>query len=80
MSQRTLIEISHDMPVPKTDAELLAWAKSISMYIDGATKDILPENFKVFWRRNHTDPCPFENPLDFERRYGRIAKTLEKHQ
>lgn len=73
MSQRSLIEINHDYPLGKTDVELLAWAKKMQNYVRSGHKDELPDGVTLFWRRHHSDPCPFENPLQFDRRYGRLA-------
>jgi hypothetical protein len=80
MSQRSLIEINHDFMPGPSDAELLDWAKRMRSYIGSGSREDLPKGATVFWRRHHADPCPFENPLEFERRYGRLARNLAKHQ
>lgn len=67
MSNRSLVEINHDYSPGGTDDELLAWAKKIRTYIRSGSRDELPDGIRVFWRRHHSDPCPFENPLEFER-------------
>ena len=73
MSQRSLVELNHDYSPGKTDDELLQWAKKVRIYIGSGSKDDLPDGFEVKWRRHHSDPCPFENPLEFERRCPRPA-------
>ena len=73
MSQRSLIEINHDCCPPRDDGALLKWAKEMRLYITSGDKNELPDGVTLFWRRHHADPCPFENPLEFEARYGRLG-------
>lgn len=68
MSQRSLVEINHDYGPKLDDAELLVWAQKIAAYIRSGSREDMPDGIRVFWRRHHSDPCPFENPLEFERR------------
>lgn len=67
MSNRSLIEINHDYCPKNDDAALLAWAKKIATYIRSGSREEMPDGIRVFWRRHHSDPCPFEEPLAFER-------------
>ena len=73
MSQRSLIEINHDEPLPKTYEELWEWARSIRTYISSLGD--LPDGMTLLWRRNSGDPCPFEQPLAIERAYGRLKQA-----
>ena len=73
MSIRSLIEIDHDEPLPKTHNQLLSWANKLHRYI--RCLDDLPDGMTLLWRRNSGDPCPFERPLAFERAYGRLKQA-----
>lgn len=80
MSNRSLIELNHDFCPGRSDDELLKWAKRMANYMRSGEGNDLPDGVTLFWRRHHSDPCPFENPLEFERRYGRLGRHLSKHQ
>jgi hypothetical protein len=71
MSQRSLIEINHDLSPQEDEESLLAFARSILLYIYSGDKGCLPDCMELKWRRHHSDPCPFDNPLEFERQFPR---------
>lgn len=71
MSQRSLIEINHDFYPGSSDEKLLAWAKKMANYMRSGVWRDLPEGVALKWRRHHSDPCPFDEPTAFERRFPR---------
>lgn len=78
MSNRTLIELNHDFCPSNDDAEVLKWAHKMRLYIISGDKNHLPNGVTFFWRRHHSDPCPFEQPLEFERRTERLKAATER--
>lgn len=77
MSHRTLVELNHDYSPGNDDATLLAWARKMRAYLGSGHSADLPDGVTFFWRRHHTDPCPFEQPLEFERRTARLKAATE---
>lgn len=71
MSNRSLIEINHDLTPGRSDEALLAWAKKMRNYLGSANPDELPDGVRRLWYRHHSDPCPFDQPLAFELRHPR---------
>lgn len=78
MSHRTLLELNHDYCPPDDPEKLLEWAKVMQLYLKSGDREFLPLGVTFFWRRHHSDPCPFEQPLEFERRTRRLADATEK--
>ena len=83
MSNRSLIELNHDYCPPRDDAALLAWAKAFRLYLGSGDPSFLPDGVERKWMRHHSDPCPFENPLEFElstRRLTGETKRAKRHR
>lgn len=77
MSQRSLLELNHDLGPSSNDAAAIwRWVHQLLTYRNSGDPADLPEGLTWKWRRHHSDPCPFDEPLAFERRYGRTAKKL----
>ena len=75
MSQRTLLELNHDLgPRAQDDAALLRWARQLMIYRNSGNPADLPEGLEYKWRRHHSDPCPFDQPLEFERQFPRSKR------
>ena len=74
MSNRTLVELNHDFRPAGDNQSLLAWAKKMRSYMGSGTPQDLPSGVTFKWRRHHSDPCPFDQPLEFERRHPRSRK------
>jgi hypothetical protein len=72
MSWRSLVEINHDFASPgESEEEWAAWGRAMMLYVKSGDRSFLPAGFDLKWRRHHSDPCPFDQPLEFERRYPR---------
>jgi len=72
MSQRSLLELNHDLgPSDLDDEALLKWVRSLMIYRASGNPADLPEGLEYKWLRHHSDPCPFDQPLEFERRFPR---------
>jgi hypothetical protein len=77
VSQRSLVEINHDYCPHNDDKALLAWARKIQTYIGSGCPADLPDGIEVKWRRHHSDPCPFDEPTEFQRRFPRSRKGVK---
>jgi hypothetical protein len=71
MSYRSLVELNHDFSPGENDAELLLWARKMRTYVGSGDKRDLPPGAELKWRRHHSDPCPFDEPTEFQRRFPR---------
>jgi hypothetical protein len=71
MSNRSLIEINHEFCPKGDDESLLAWARRVRRYVTSGERQDLPDGMTLKWSRHHSDPCPFDQPLAFERRFPR---------
>jgi hypothetical protein len=72
MSYRTLLEMNHDLgPDARDDDALLRWARQLAIYRGSGNPSDLPDGLIYKWTRHHSDPCPFDQPLEFESRYPR---------
>jgi hypothetical protein len=60
MSNRSLVEINHDYPLARDDAETLRWANQILRYIGSGDPRDLPQGMTLKHYRHHSDPDPME--------------------
>ncbi len=57
MSNRTLVELNHDY-WPRSDEELLDWARSMVHYMHSGDKRVLPRGVTFKHMRHHSEPDP----------------------
>ena len=62
MSNRTLLEINHDLTPPRDDESLLAWARQMTTYFRSGDPKQLPAGVTWFGMRHHSEPCPMGEP------------------
>lgn len=58
MSQRTLVEINHDM----ADFSDQEWVAKFRQYISSGSPVLLPKGVTFFYRRHHSEDCPMGDP------------------
>ena len=58
MSQRSLVEINHDI----AEFDNPAWVKQFDLYIGSGSAKDLPPGVTYFYRRHHSDDCPMGDP------------------
>lgn len=79
MSIRTLVELDHDYcPNPRDDEQLLKWARGVAKFMISRDEKSLPTGVERKWSRHHSDPCPYDNPLEFERQFPRRTGATKK--
>lgn len=59
MSNRSLVELNHDIGPNLDDTEdLIWWAKRVARYIRSGDESDLPAGVTLVHRRHHSEPCP----------------------
>lgn len=78
MSQRTIIELNHDLCPRDNPAELLAWAMMMRLYMGGADQSMLPNGVTYLYRRHHADESPLPIPTQRTRDHAMAAYVRDK--
>jgi|HubBroStandDraft_4_1064222.scaffolds.fasta_scaffold00045_83 hypothetical protein len=58
MSQRSMVEINHDI----AEFDNPNWTRQFGTYIKSGSPADLPQGVTYFYRRHHADPCPLGDP------------------
>ena len=61
MSNRTMLEINHDM-VPFDYNDLRVWVRQIRDYMRSGDPADLPRGVTWYGMRHHSEPCPIKRP------------------
>jgi len=64
MSNRSLLELNHDLCPHNDDASLLEWVKAMTMYLRSGSKVFLPNGVTFKHMRHHSEPDPMKGHGD----------------
>jgi len=64
MSNRTLVELNHDLCPRTDDHSLLRWARRMAAYMGSGDKNDLPPGVTFKHIRHHSSPDPMEGRGD----------------
>lgn len=83
MSNRTTVEFNHDYAPGDNDAELLAWASKLRMFLHSGDKDFLPKGITFIESRHHSDSSiveRLEKQTEITRQWVELFGTVRLDQ